>query len=209
MTQPTEVSGTAMPGPGVGPLGLAIIPAVLVAPENGFRGLARDPQWIGPFVVVALLVAIGARLALPATLEFSAQTAEATMARMGLSEEQRAEAVTRIPSPDDRSPKVLLQNVGLAPVLSVLFGVVGALILHLIAKIAGRSPTFRSSLALFGAASVVSGIGALVKSGLIAASGTVEVTLGPGAALPDFPLHSVPAILLDLLDVFSCGTSPC
>ena len=202
MSQSTEPAAGTIEA-GVGPLGLAVIPAILVAPENAFRRLARNPQWTGTFLVVAVLTALGAWVALTATLEYSAQTAEAAMARMGLSEGQRAEALAKLPDPDDRSPAVVIKNVGLAPVLAIVFGIVGALILHLIAKIAGRSPTLRSSLALFGAASVVSGLGALVKSGLIAASGTVEVTLGPGAAVPDLPFHSVPAILLDLFDVFS------
>ena len=108
MTQPTEVSGTAMPGPGVGPLGLAIIPAVLVAPENAFRRLARDPQWIGPFVVSGAAGRdrrTGWRC--PRRLEFSAQTAEATMARMwsvGGGSEARSDG-PRCPAPTIAAPR--------------------------------------------------------------------------------------------------------
>lgn len=201
MTDQTDSETTTIEE-GAGPLGLAVVPAVLVSPESAFRRLARDPQWIGAFLLVAVLVAIGAWIALPATLEFSAETAEGTMARLGLSEEQRAEALAGMPGPDDRSPGVLFQNVGGSAIAVIVFGFAGAGILHAIARIAGRSPTFRQTLALFAAGYVVTGLGALTKSALIAASGTVEVTLGPGAVL-DLPFHSVPAILLDLFDVFS------
>jgi hypothetical protein len=202
MIDPSAVPAGA-PEEGAGPLGLAVVPAILTSPGGAFRRLARDPQWIGPFAAAVVLVAIGAWIALPATLEFSAQTADATMSRMGLSDEQRAEALARMPDPDDRSPGVLLRNVGGSALAMVAFGFLGAGILHGIARLAGRTPTFRRTLALFSAGYVVSGLGGLVKSGLIAASGTVEVTLGPGALLGDLPFHSVPAILLDLFDVFS------
>jgi hypothetical protein len=196
-------SPDAPPPADPGPLGLGVIPDILLAPGRAFARLAARPRWVGPFAAALVLAALGGWLSLSAVLDYSAEAAEAMMTRMGAPEEARAEALARMPDADDRSAKVLLQNVGGAALLTGVFGLLGAGVLHLIARIAGRVPTFRQTLALFSGAFVVTGLGALVKGALIASAGSVEVTLGPGALFPDLAYHSLPAILLDLLDVFS------
>lgn len=183
--------------------GAAVVPDLILAPRRAFERLAAAPRWIGPMIVGLVLVTVAAWVALPVTLDFSYESAAATLERMGVPEVDRVEALARMPDADDRSPRVLAQHVGGGMVGAAVFAFVGALLLHGIARAAGLAPARRATLALFFGAYVVSALGALVKASLMAAAGTIEVTLGPGALLPDLAYHSVPAILLDLFDVFS------
>ncbi|MFN8176493.1 MAG: YIP1 family protein [bacterium] len=203
MTEQTTVPGSATREAGSGPLGLGVVPLLLVSPVEAFRRLAREPRWIGPFVLGVLLVTIGMWLALTVTLEASAQKAEQIMGKLGVPEAKRTEALANLPSPDDRSAAVLIRNVAVPGLIVVAFGFLMAGVLHLFVRLSGRTPAFRQTLTLFSAGFVVVALGDLVKSALMAASGTMEVTLGPGALIPDLRYDSVPSILLDFLDVFS------
>lgn len=187
----------------LGPGAWKAFPGVLAAPARTYGALAARPQWIGSLVLSLVLTAIASWVSLGPTLELALDSAEATMERFGLPEEERERALAEIPSPDDRSPRVLGQHIGGGVVALAVFGFLGAAVLHAIARFAGRPATFRTTLALFMPALALSCFGSLAKAGLMAASGTVEVTLGPGALLPDLGYHSPAGIFLDLFDVFS------
>lgn len=210
MTPPLPRTDPAAPSPppagspkDSGPAGLGIFPDLLWAPAAAFGRLAAAPRWVGPFLVVLLLHALGAWTALPTLLELQIDSAESMMDRLNLPDEEREKALADLPDPDDRSAGVVLRNVGSSVLGVAALGLAGAGLVHLLVRVLGHAGTFRMALALFWAAAVASALGALVKYGLMQAAGTMEVTLGPGALFPDLPYHSAPAILLDLLDVFS------
>jgi hypothetical protein len=188
---------------GLGVGGWQAFPGVVVAPAATYAKLAQRPQWIGSFVLGLIMVAASAWVSLTPTLEVSYDSAESTMQRLGLPDEERERALAEMPAADDRSPRVLGQYVGGAMISLAIAAFLGAAVLHGIARFSGRPATFGTTLALFMPAWTISCLGSLVKAALMAASGTVEVTLGPGALVPDLPYHSLGSILLDLLDVFS------
>jgi hypothetical protein len=130
-------------------------------------------------------------------------TTETALDRLGLPEADRERALAELPAPDDRSAGVLAQYLGGGVGTVAVFGFLGVVLLHWIARLAGRPAAFRASLALFWPAFALSSVGSLVKAALMAGSGTVEVTLGPGALFPDLAYHSPGAIFLDLFDLFS------
>ena len=186
-----------------GGAGLGVLPGILWAPGRAFARLAAAPRWLGPLLLVAFLTGLGAWTSLSTTLEFQIETTESMLDRLNVPEEQRAASLEKLPDPGEQTPGVLIKNVGGGMLSIVVMGLVGAGVLHLLARLMGHVPTFRQTLALYWAAALVSALGFVIKSALVSAAGTVEVTLGPGALFPDLPFHSAPAILLDLLDVFS------
>jgi hypothetical protein len=196
---------TAAPdGAALGPLGIGAVRGVLFSPASTFAALAKRPQWLGPFLFVLACVIAGSWISLGTTLEFSREAAASAMDRMGVPEADRDEALARMPDADDRSPGTLAQHVGGGAGTLVVFFFLGAGLLHALTRLAGQPVEFRSTLALYSAAHVIEGLGHLVKSALMQASGTVEIALSPAALLPeDVGFHSRRAILLDLLDVFS------
>ncbi len=206
MSSPLPRTDPAAPpaaGPDAGPWGLGILPELFWAPSAAFGRLAVRPAWLGPFLLVLVLHAAGAWIALPTVLQIQIESTESMMDRLGLPDAEREAALAGLPDPDDRSPGVILRNVGSGVLGVAALGTVGALLIHLLVRVLGHPGTVRMAFALFWAAAIASGLGALVKYGLMQAAGSMEVTLGPGALFPDLPYHSAPSILLDLLDAFS------
>ncbi|MEZ5065517.1 MAG: YIP1 family protein [bacterium] len=186
-----------------GPLGISAAFRVLFAPTAAFRAVAADGLWVGPVLLCFLFALIGGWIALPVSLDFGREMAIASMERFGAPEEAIDEALAKMPDPDDRSFKVVAQNVGgtvFTPIFGILFG---AIVIHLGSRFLGSRQGFRFSLAAAATAMVVAMLGSLVKSIVMAMSGTVEVSLGPAALIPDLDFYSKGAALLEILDPFA------
>jgi hypothetical protein len=180
-----------------------LIPLLMRSPGEAFGRLAANPQWLGPAILCVLLLGASTWIALPPALEYQIEATRGTMEKFDLGAEATAEALAKIPDPraltlGDYAENSLLSLATWLPVLAI-----GMFVFHLLAKAFGTTTRLRDTAALYFLAYVASAAGAVLKSALIRASGTIEVTLGPGILLPGLEYHSTGAILLDLFDVFS------
>lgn len=187
----------------VGAGGLAAVPELLWAPARAFARLAATPAWVGLLALYALLYAGGSAIALRATQDFQIESTERMLDRMNVPDDARADALSKLPEPGDTSAPVLFKSLGGAALGAAIAGLVGALVILALLRIMGHTLGFTRVLALFFGAGVATGLGALIRGAVMAAAGTVEISLGPGALFPDLPFHSPLAILLDQFDPFS------
>jgi hypothetical protein len=181
--------------------GLGVVPDLFQAPTRAFRRLASDPQWLGTAALVLVLFAVAAWIRLPVEIAYSREVAEASFDRFDVPEENREEALARMPDPDNLTMGQSVQPVATGLGVMVVVVILGVLVLWLIGRLAGASnASFRTSSAVLWTASVASGVGAIALGLLARASNTIEVSLAPGAL---FPYNSLPGIFLDVFDVFS------
>jgi hypothetical protein len=196
-------SGTPEPSEPVAAGGLGAVPLLFTRPAEAFAGLRPRPKWIGVLGLIVVLVALSTWIQLAQQLEFGAEITIRTMERFGAPEDAIEETLASLPDPDSLTIGDIAGQVAPAVITIVVVFFVGTAVLHLVAKIAGADPGFRLSLTVYALAFVPLALGVLVKSLLVRASDTMEVTLGPGILFPGLDYNSLPAILLDLLDVFS------
>ena len=195
--------GPPDPAGGVSAGGLSLVPALFSSPSRAFGRLAADPRWIGNGVLVLVLFALAMWVQLPQQLDLTEEITIASLEKFNAPEEAIDEALARLPDPDDIGPGEVLRQLRNAfiPVLFVVL--IGGSVFHLLARIGGVAARWKMSVSIVTLAYVVSALGALVKAGVVRASDTMQVTMGPGAFVPGLDFHSIPAITLDLFDVFS------
>ncbi|MBZ0269148.1 YIP1 family protein [bacterium] len=192
------------PAPGRAPfLGLGYVVGAFSASARAFRDLAAAPRgaWIGPLILCSLLAMASSWIMLPEVLESSYTTSLTMMEKLGVPEAEMDEALERIPLEPDRG--VMIQSVYSRLVLTPLFLLLGAAFVHLVSRMFGSESRFGPTFGMYSVAAVVPAVGSVVQAAVVAASDTVEVTLGPGALLPDVDYFSPLGIFLDLFNVFS------
>jgi hypothetical protein len=202
-TAPAGAASSGPPPDPVGAGGLSLVPTVLFSPTRAFRALREDPRWLGPALLVAGLILLATWIQLPQQLAMSEEMAVAMLEKMNAPDEAYEEALANIPDPDDPGVGATVRQVAYGLFPAILAILVGGTLFHLITKIAGLGSRFRLSLSLFSLVYVVSALGMVVKSLVVRATDTMEVTLGPGVLLPNLEFHSIPAIALDLFDLFA------
>lgn len=183
-------------------LGLANIAPLITSPTQAFQRLAERPgrAWVGPMIVSAILITLGAWIMLPQLLPLSYDSAAALMERMGVPEEEMEKALSTMPLEPNATviATQVLPTLLYVPILMLL----GTAFVHLALRVLGGTIRFSESLGMFSLAYVVWALGGLVRGALAAAAGSVEVTLGPGALLPGVEYLSPLGIFLDLFDAF-------
>jgi hypothetical protein len=179
----------------VGGKGLGAVPILLSSPSEAFRRLGADPQWLGTFLLVALLIGLASWIQLPQTLEVSREQMEQGMERQGIDEEEITDTVDRF-----LNPTMILVGGSL---VAIFFLFLAGVMLHVIVSLAGPRTTFRHSSAIYWTAGLAAGAGALLKAVLARTAGTIEVSLSPAALFPDLEFGSLPALFLEIFDLFS------
>jgi hypothetical protein len=197
--------GTASGAP-VGAKGLAIVPLLFSSPAEAFRRLGADPQWLGQFLLFLVLVLAATWIRMPQDFAFQYEATQAAMDRMGVPEEDREEALARIPEPGEATTGQALLHV--LPVTATLggLGFLGALVLWVLAKLFGPQPGFRKGLSAYWTANLAGGFGYLIQAFVARASDTVEVSLGPAALVPGLEWGSLPHLILEVFGLFSLVT---
>jgi hypothetical protein len=66
----------------------------------------------------------------------------------------------------------------------------------------GARTRFSATLGMFCLANVVLALGNVVQAVVVSAADSIEVTLGPGALLPDLDIFSPAGIFLDAFNIF-------
>lgn len=183
--------------------GIEAVPLLFSSPSAAFARLRDRPRWIGLLLLCAVSAAVSAWIALPPTLEEEADVMRGVVERFDLPPEQAEEMMARVTSPEDVGAGELVKRIGGAFVATAAVLLIGMLVFHLIARISGPDPAIGQSAAIYLLAAVASAVGSLVRGTLIRVSGSVDVTLGPGALLPGMDPASVTAAFLNVFDVFS------
>ncbi len=200
---PADSPGGGLPVEPVTAGGLSVVPALFGSPSDAFRRLAADPKWIGTAGLLLVIMVLAIWVQLPQQLAMMEENMLASMEKFGLADEAIDEALAGLPDAENLAPGDIAQQLasGIFPVLFAVF--LGGTLFHWIAKIAGATPRWKQSVSIFTLVYVVSALGALAKAGVARASDTMEVTLGPGILFPGLDHYSIPALLLDMFDVFS------
>lgn len=196
-----DSSTSDAPAGGSGPLGFGAALQVISAPRAAFEALARDPQWVGPTLISLVIAVVGAFLMLPVGLSMQEELTIASLEKFDAPDEIVDEALAELPDPENPGGGFYAQQMS-GPIIATVFGLLfGALVVMLGAKFAGGGQGYRANLSLVAVANVIASIGFLVKAAVTAMTGTYEVSLGLPALL-GLEFHSLPAIVLDLLDPF-------
>jgi hypothetical protein len=190
----------------VGGKGLSVLPLLVTSPTEAFRRLAVNPQWLGPFLLVACLIAAATWIRLPQDLMYAQEGTIRGMERLGLSDEDIDEALAQFPDVDNLTVGAAAIQVLQGLLGTIAFQFLAVLVLHWIARIGGAQPRFRETLAVYWTANVASAVGALVLGVLVRTQDTVEVYLSPAALFPGLAHASLPALFLDIFDLFSLIT---
>lgn len=193
-------SGPSPTAPGLGFPGAF---SVFVSPERTFRDLAARPRraWVGPIVLCAVIATLATWIMLPEILEAAYTAAVTFMDKVGVPDERRAEALANLPL--DVTPHVIVTQVLPNLITVPVFILIGATFVHLVSRAFGSQSRFGPTLGMFAVGYVIWATGGLVRGIVAGMSDTIEVTLGPGALLPNVPVLSPWGIVLDLFDVFS------
>lgn len=183
-------------------IGWAILRELVRSPTVAFGALAIHPFWIPSLLVCVLLLGAGQGVQYQESLRFGREVQESALQRFDLPEEDVEAAMAALPDPENLTAADYAKGVGQGVLSTLVFGFLGAVLLHLGVKVAGGDPAFGGSLALFFLAWTVSCVGVLAHGLLASLSGTLEVAFSP-ALIPGVDFHSWTGIFLDLFDVFS------
>ena len=183
--------------------GLGAVPLLLSSPAAAFARLRARPQWWGLLALCAAAAGLAGWIALPQMLEEEARVMADVVERFDMPPDQAEKLLATVTDPEDVGASELFQRVGGAVLSTAVALFVGLVAFHWIARASGCEPMFRQSGAVFFLAAVASAAGALLKGVLIRVTGSIGVTLGPGALVPGLEPESAAAAFLDLLDVFS------
>ncbi len=201
---PQEPDAGSPAGPDTAPaFGLANVPTVITSPTKAFADLMQRPRlaWLGPMIVVTLLTVAATWIMLPQTVEMSYEMAQRTMDRLGVPEAEQVEALAEMPLEPTGAQVVrqVLSNVVIAPLILLIV----AALLHVAVRMFGGRPSFGLTLSMLCLSNVILAIGTLIFAFLVSGADTMDVTLGPGALIPDLDLYSPLGIFLDTLNVFA------
>jgi hypothetical protein len=178
----------------------------LSSPAEAFRRLGADPQWIGQFVLVVLLIGLASWIRMPQDVVLQYETTEKMMERMGADDATIDEALARMPDPEAVTGGDVAKHVGPGMLGAAAFSFLGVLVFWVIARLAGPQPSFRRASAVYWTASLAAVTGYLALALLVRLTDTVEVALSPAALFPGLEWGSVPYLLLNVFDVFSVAT---
>jgi hypothetical protein len=183
--------------------GIEAVPLLFSSPSAAFALLRERPRWLGLLLLCALSAGIAAWIALPSTLEAEAEIMRDVIERFDMPPEQAEEMMASTTDPEDVGASELAQRVGGGFVATAAVLLIGMLVFHVIARVSGPDPSIRQSASIYFLAATASAAGSLLKGVLIRVSGSIDVTLGPGALFPGLDPTSVTAAFLNVFDLFS------
>jgi len=183
--------------------GIGAVPLLLSSPAAAFERLAERPRWLGLLMLCAASAGLSAWIALTPTLEAEAEIARKVVERFDLTPEQAEEVRSGLTDPAAPGAGEVAKRVGGAAVGTAVALLAGMMLFHGIVRMAGPAPALRRSASVFFLAAVAIAAGAVLRGVLVRLAGTIDVTLGPGALVPDLDPASVTAALLNVFDVFS------
>jgi hypothetical protein len=165
-------------------IGWAILRELVRSPTVAFGALAIHPFWIPSLLVCVLLLGAGQGVQYQESLRFGREVQESALQRFDLPEEDVEAAMAALPDPENLTAADYAKGVGQGVLSTLVFGFLGAVLLHLGVKVAGGDPAFGGSLALFFLAWTVSCVGVLAHGLLASLSGTLEPGPDSGRGLP-------------------------